>query len=87
VTTTATISAPTLLADKPYIFWVKARNAIGLSAFSPQIAIYSASLPGAPGDPFRNSGTNGNFIIVDWTVNPSSNFGGTALTAYEIWWN
>jgi len=87
VTTTATISAPTLLADKPYIFWVKTRNAIGLSAFSPQIAIYSASLPGAPGDPFRNSGTNGNFIIVDWTVNPSSNFGGTALTAYEIWWN
>jgi titin len=35
--TQATISTPTLLADKTYLFWVKARNAVGFSAFSSSI--------------------------------------------------
>lgn len=55
--TRATIQSPTLLADKDYLFWVKARNAVGTSAFSDQISIHSASEPGAPGHPFRMSTT------------------------------
>lgn len=55
--TRATIQAPILLADKEYRFWVKARNAVGTSAFSEEISIHSASEPGAPGDPFRMSTT------------------------------
>lgn len=26
-------------------------------------------------------------IVVGWTQNPQSDYGGTQLTGYEIWWN
>lgn len=85
--TQATIQSPTLLADKNYLFWVKARNAVGTSAYSAQISIHSASLPGIPGSPFRISTTTQTQVVVGWTINPSSDFGGSQLLGYEVWWN
>jgi len=55
--TIATISSPILLADKDYLFWVKAKNAAGISIFSAPLNIHSASIPGSPGSPFRMSST------------------------------
>jgi hypothetical protein len=26
-------------------------------------------------------------IVVGWTQNPFSDYGGTYLTGYEVWWN
>lgn len=75
--TNVTIEAPTLIANKPYIFWVNSQNAIGMSLLSTSVSIYSASLPGAPGNPTRGVSTNGNFIVVDWTANPEGDSGGT----------
>ena len=56
--TSTTVTSPTLLADKAYTFWVKDKNAVGFSGYSSPINIYSASLPGTPGDPFRMTGTS-----------------------------
>jgi hypothetical protein len=67
--TRATVQAPILLADKTYLFWVKARNAVGTSAFSESISIHSASEPGAPGNPFRMSTTTQTQVVVGWTAN------------------
>jgi large repetitive protein len=75
------------LADKTYLFWVKARNAVGTSAFSSSISIHSASKPAAPGNPFRMSTTSQNQVVVGWTKNAQNNFGGSQLTGYEVWWN
>lgn len=85
--TVAMISSPTLLADKEYLFWVKARNAVGYSPFSDSITIHSASLPGAPDTPFRVSSTTTNSIVVGWHANTLSNFGGSSLTNYQVWWD
>lgn len=75
------------MADKDYLFWVKARNAVGTSAFSASISIHSASLPGTPGAPFRMSTTSQTQVVVGWTQNSASDFGGSSLTGYEVWWN
>ena len=76
-----------LLADKEYQFWVKSRNEVGYSAFSDSITIHSASVPGAPHSPFRVSTTTTNSIVVGWHANTGSDFGGSTLTAYQVWWN
>jgi hypothetical protein len=79
--------SPILLADKAYVFWVKARNTVGLSAFSDPINIHSAQYPGEPGAPFRMSTTTQSQISVGWSNNPSDDFGGSRLLTYEVWWN
>lgn len=85
--TSTTVTSPTLLADKAYTFWVTAKNAVGFSGYSNPISIYSASLPGAPGTPFRMSGTSQTQIVLGWTANPLGDFGGTQLTSYSVWWD
>lgn len=75
--TMATVQSPTLLADKVYIFWVTSVNAVGASGFSSPITIHSASAPGAPGSPYRMSTSTQTMLVVGWTANPSSNFGGS----------
>lgn len=85
--TEATIQSPILLADKSYLFWVKARNAVGFSAYSASIQIHSASLPGAPSSIRRLSTTSQTMIVVGWSPNTQSDYGGTQLTGYEVWWN
>ena len=85
--TLATISSPILLADKEYMFWVKARNAVGYSAFSNPLTIHSATNPGAPGSPFRMSTTSKTQVVVGWTANSANNFGGSTLLSYQVWWD
>lgn len=75
----AQISSPILLADKEYLFWVKAKNTVGYSAFSNPITIHSASLPGAPDTPFRVSTTTVSRIEVGWHANSQNDFGGSSL--------
>lgn len=76
-----------MLADKTYLFWVKAKNAVGTSKFSSSISIHSASPPGAPGNPFRMSTTSQTQVVAGWTVNAMADFGGSQLLGYEVWWN
>jgi hypothetical protein len=76
-----------LLADKQYLFWVTARNAVGVSSYSASISIYFASTPAAPGTPFRIQTTTQTQLVIGWTANVQGDFGGTQLTGYEVWWN
>ena len=87
IPTTATVSSPTLLADKDYTFWVTSKNAVGYSVYSSPITIRSASLPGPPGNPFSQSGSSQTQVVVGWTANALGNFGGTQITSYSVWWD
>jgi hypothetical protein len=78
----ATIQAPILLADKNYIFWVKARNSVGLSQSSDPLPIHSATFPGAPNQPFRVSTTSQVQVVVGWAHNTEEDYGGSRLLSY-----
>lgn len=81
-----TLASSDVVADKDYLIQVKARNAVGLSPASSSLLIISASLPSAPGSPsVIKAQTDSTQISVTWTG--SADDGGTAITAYEVWFN
>lgn len=60
-------------------------NAVGYSALSSTLTIISATVPNAPGLPFRKNTTNQTQVVVGWLVEASN--GGSAVLNYEVWYN
>ena len=68
-----------LIEGNTYKFKVEARNAVGYSSYSDQIAILAAEIPGTPAAPTTTSvGPN---ILISWSA-PDD--GGTSISAYIV---
>lgn len=68
-----------LTAGSLYKFRYRVKNIYGYSGYSPEVSIYSAKVPDAPGQPTVNA--NGLNVDIDWSA-PSAN--SNAITAYKI---
>lgn len=72
-----------LVTGKEYDFKVRARNDVGLGAFSPASRFMAARKSDAPAIPTK-SFADQTTITVDWLA-PYS--GGTPITGYKVQWN
>ena len=72
---------PDLTSGNPYIFKVRAKNAVGESPFSAEFTIYAATVPNAPNAPTQVAGSNAQTTIdIEWTTANSN--GGSTITGY-----
>lgn len=72
-------TATGLIPGNTYMFYVQARNAIGLSTNSQQIAIIAATNPETPPAPVTS--INGTNVLIRWTV---PNTGGSVITSVVV---
>jgi titin len=75
-----------LIAGASYRFQIQALNAVGESAFSDEIAIYAATVPGNPSAPTMVSQSETQ-ISIQWTALPSGSDGGSPVTDYKVYWD
>lgn len=75
-----------LTAGALYRFKISAVNAIGESLQSDEIAIYAATVPGAPAAPTMVSQSDTG-ISIQWAALPVGSNGGSAVTDYKVYWD
>jgi hypothetical protein len=63
------------------VFKVKSRNSVGLSPFSPEVAVLAAQIPDQPVAPATADSVDGMSVLVSWAL-PYN--GGSAVTGFKI---